>query len=63
MNKREKYMKNLETLSTQELKALKSKIEKELILREHETTCIWSIKEDPKENSKPKEWEGEKYIY
>lgn len=56
-------MKNLETLSTSELIILKSKIEKELALRENETTCIWSIRGEVKENPKPKEWEGEKYIY
>lgn len=55
-------MKNLENMSIQELKNLKSDIEKELLLREHRTTCIWSIQDKEKEGKVTKDWEGEKYI-
>lgn len=56
-------MKNLETLSIQELKTLKLKIEGEIARRETQTICTWSIKNDNKKVKKIEStWEGETYI-
>ena len=65
MNERKNTMKkDLTTLSVQELKNLKSEIEKEISRRETlQTTCIWSLmggKE--KKESQEKTWSGETYI-
>lgn len=47
-------------LSTQELKDLKSRIERELETRE--TVCIWSLKTKDEEKKTQEVWEGETYI-